>query len=227
MSVTSRAPLELSARRRQILDAAVSVLATQGWRGLTHRAIDRAAGLPEGSSSAYYRSRSALQAAMAEYVVWQLAADVETLAAELDQLPGDHDHAVAATSATFRRWLDESALLTARLELTLAAARDDDHVLDEPEHVPGVPRPAAHRLEERPADVGQLRDSRQSLTMIVDDIMARGGHAHSGAVSATIVAALDGVLISALLRPAAQRAAFVTDSLDLLFGALVEGRPTQ
>lgn len=202
MSVTSRAPLELSARRRQILDAAVSVLATQGWRGLTHRAIDRAAGLPEGSSSAYYRSRSALQAAMAEYVVWQLAADVETLAAELDQLPGDHDHAVAATSATFRRWLDESDLLTARLELTLAAARDDDLA-------------------------GQLRDSRQSLTMIVDDIMARGGHTHSGAVSATIVAALDGVLISALLRPAAQRAAFVTDSLDLLFGALVEGRPTQ
>lgn len=202
MSVTPRAPLELSARRRQILDAAVTVLATQGWRGLTHRAIDRAAGLPEGSSSAYYRSRNALQAAMAEYVVWQITADVETLAAELDEQPGDHDHAVAATSATFRRWLDESDLLTARLELTLAAARDDDLAV-------------------------QLRDSRQSLTTIVDDIMVRGGHAHSGAVSATIVAALDGVLISALLRPAAQRAAFVADSLDLLLGSLIEGRPAQ
>ncbi len=202
MSVTSRAPLELSARRREILDAAVTVLATEGWRGLTHRAIDRTAGIPEGSSSAYYRSRSALQAAMAEYVVWQLAADVETLAAELDQQPGDHDHAVAATSATFRRWLEESDLLTARLELTLAAARDD-----------GL--------------AGQLRDSRQSLATIVDDILDCGGHAHPGAVSATIVAALDGVLISALLRPADQRATFVTDSLDLLLGSLVEGRPTQ
>lgn len=195
-------PSQLSTRRRQILDAAITVLATHGWRGLTHRAIDRSAGLPEGSSSAYYRSRSALQAAMAEYVVWQLAADVETLAAELDLKPGDHDHAVAATSATFRRWLDESDLLTARLELTLAAARDDDLAV-------------------------QLRDSRRSLTTIVDDIMARGGHAHSGAVSATIVAALDGVLISALLRPPAQRAAFVADSLDLLLGSLVEGRPAQ
>lgn len=195
-------PSQLSARRRQILDAAVTVLATQGWRGLTHRAIDRAAGLPEGSSSAYYRSRSALQAAMAAYVVWQLAADVETLATELDECPGDHDHAVAAIGDTFRRWLDESDLLTARLELTLAAARDDDLAV-------------------------QLRDSRQSLTTIVDDIMVRGGHTHSGAVSATIVAALDGVLISALLRPPAQRADFVTDSLDLLLGSLVEGRPTQ
>lgn len=195
-------PSQLSARRRQILDAAVTVLATQGWRGLTHRAIDRAAGLPEGSSSAYYRSRSALQAAMAAYVVWQLAADVETLATELDQHPGDHDHAVVAIGDTFRRWLDESDLVTARLELTLAAARDDDLAV-------------------------QLRDSRQSLTTIVDDIMVRGGHTHSGAVSATIVAALDGVLISALLRPPAQRADFVTDSLDLLLGSLVEGRPTQ
>lgn len=195
-----RAPLELSARRRQILDAAVTVLATQGWRGLTHRAIDRAAGLPEGSSSAYYRSRSALQAAMAEYVVWQLAADVEALASELDEQPGDHDHAVAATSATFRRWLDESDLLKARLELTLAAARDDDLA-------------------------AQLRVSREGLTAIVDDILVCGGHPHSVAVSGTIVAAVDGVLIAALLRPSAQRADFVTDSLDLLLGSLVEGRP--
>lgn len=193
-------PLELSARRRQILDAAVTVLATQGWRGLTHRAIDRAAQLPEGSSSAYYRSRSALQSSMAEYVVWQLAVDVEALAAELDQRPGDHDHAVAATSATFSRWLDESDLLTARLELTLAAARDDELA-------------------------AQLRDSRAALATIVDDILECGGHPHSGAVSATIVAAVDGVLIAALLRPPAQRAGFVADSLDLLLGSLVEGRP--
>lgn len=202
MSASPTGSLELSARRRQILDAAVTVLATQGWRGLTHRAIDRAAGLPEGSSSAYYRSRSALQAAMAEYVVWQLTADVAALAAEVDQRPGDHDHAVAATSATFHRWLDESDLLKARLELTLAAARDDELA-------------------------ARLRASREGLTSIVGDILVHGGHPHTEGVSATIVAALDGVLISALLRPRAQRAAFVADSLDLLLGSLVEGRPAE
>lgn len=201
MTPSPTEPLGLSARRRHILDAAVRVLATQGWRGLTHRAIDRAAGLPEGSSSAYYRSRSALQSAMADYVVWQLAADVEALASELAEQPGDHDHAVAATSATFRRWLEEPDLLKARLELTLAAARDDELA-------------------------AQLRDARRGLTTIVDDILDRGGHAHSGAVSATIVAAVDGVLIAALLRPPAERAGFVAESLDLLLGSLVEGRPT-
>jgi AcrR family transcriptional regulator len=202
MTASPREPLELSARRRQILDTAVMVLAAQGWRGLTHRAIDREAGLPEGSSSAYYRSRNALQAAMAEYVVWHLAADVEALAAELAEQPGDHDHAVAATSATFRRWLDDSALLKARLELTLAASRDDELA-------------------------AQLRDSRRGLTTIVSEIMVRGGHPHSDAVSATIVAAVDGVLVSALLRPPEQRGGFVTDSLDLLFGSLVEGNTAQ
>jgi AcrR family transcriptional regulator len=193
-------PLELSDRRRQILDAAVTVLASQGWRGLTHRAIDRAAGLPEGSSSAYYRSRSALQAAMAEYVVWQLAVDVEALAAELDQRPGDLDNAVASTAATFERWLDDSDVLTARLELTLAAARDEDLA-------------------------AQLREAREGLSTVVDEILVCGGHDPSGGVSATIVAAVDGVLIAALLRPPAQRAGFVADSLDLLLGSLVEGRP--
>lgn len=200
MTSSQRAPLELSTRRREILEAAVTVLATQGWRGLTHRAIDRTAGLAEGSSSAYYRSRSALQAAMAEYVVWRLATDVEALAAELAELPGDHDHAVAATSATFRRWLDEADLLTARLELGLAAARDEELA-------------------------ALFLNSRQGLTTIVSDILVRGGHDQSNAVSATIVAALDGVLTAALLRPADQRGGFVADSLDLLFGALVDGRP--
>ena len=48
---------ELTPRRREILDAAVEVLAEQGLKGLTHRAVDRRAGLSEGSSSAYFRSR--------------------------------------------------------------------------------------------------------------------------------------------------------------------------
>ncbi len=193
-------PLELSARRQQILDAAVTVLAGQGWRGLTHRAIDRAAGLPEGSSSAYYRSTSALQLAMAEYVAWQIAADVEALAAELVACTGDHDKAVAATSATFRQWLEESALLTARLELTLAAARDDDLA-------------------------AILLGSRQALTTIVDGILTGRGHCDRGAVATTIVAAVDGVLIAALLRPPTERPDFVAVSVDLLLGSLVEGRP--
>jgi len=49
-----------SARTRQIGDAAIVVLAEHGARGLTHRAVDQAAGLPPGTTSNYARTRAAL-----------------------------------------------------------------------------------------------------------------------------------------------------------------------
>ncbi|MGW6904941.1 TetR/AcrR family transcriptional regulator [Streptomyces sp. NPDC054940] len=51
-------------RRTALADAAVTVLAEEGMRGLTHRAVDRAAGLPPGTTSAYYRTRQALLTAL-------------------------------------------------------------------------------------------------------------------------------------------------------------------
>ncbi len=47
-------------RRTEILDAALRVLAEHGMRGLTHRAVDVAAEIAPGSTSYYFRSRSAL-----------------------------------------------------------------------------------------------------------------------------------------------------------------------
>ena len=41
-------------------DAAIAVLADHGGRGLTHRAVDQAAGLPPGTTSNYARTRAAL-----------------------------------------------------------------------------------------------------------------------------------------------------------------------
>jgi AcrR family transcriptional regulator len=49
-----------SPRVRQVGDAAIAVLAEQGARGLTHRAVDAAAGLPPGTTSNYARTRVAL-----------------------------------------------------------------------------------------------------------------------------------------------------------------------
>ncbi|QRP44905.1 TetR/AcrR family transcriptional regulator [Amycolatopsis sp. FDAARGOS 1241] len=50
-------------------DAAIEVIAAEGMRGLTHRAVDRAAGLPAGSTSYYARTRRALlELAMARMV---------------------------------------------------------------------------------------------------------------------------------------------------------------
>jgi DNA-binding transcriptional regulator YbjK len=47
-------------RRTLIADAAIRTLAEAGSRGLTHRAVDRAAGLPVGSTSYYLRTRADL-----------------------------------------------------------------------------------------------------------------------------------------------------------------------
>ena len=47
-------------RARQVADAAIAVLADHGGRGLTHRAVDQAAGLPLGTTSNYARTREAL-----------------------------------------------------------------------------------------------------------------------------------------------------------------------
>jgi DNA-binding transcriptional regulator YbjK len=44
-------------RRRELADAGLAVLARDGARGLTHRAVDSAAGAPAGTASNYFRTR--------------------------------------------------------------------------------------------------------------------------------------------------------------------------
>ena len=55
----------VSDRRTRIADAVITLLAEQGSRGLTHRAVDAQAGLPKGSTSYYFRSRAELLGAAA------------------------------------------------------------------------------------------------------------------------------------------------------------------
>lgn len=193
-------PAPASPRRREILDAAVVVLAEHGLKGLTHRGIDRAAGLPEGSSSAYFRSRAALQQAVAERVSDQLVQDVAALSDTL--AAGDHsvERAVRETGALFRRWLARPELVLARLELTLAATRDE-------------------------ALATTMTAWRAQLVELVRRTLQAGGHPDDATHAATVVAALDGVLLAALQRPARQRPAFLRSSLELLLGTLVEPPP--
>lgn len=47
-------------RRTALVDAAIEVLAAQGARGLTFRAVDSEAGAPTGTTSNYFTSRDAL-----------------------------------------------------------------------------------------------------------------------------------------------------------------------
>jgi DNA-binding transcriptional regulator YbjK len=53
-------PRQNPARRAALLDAAIEVLAREGSRGLTFRAVDLEAAVPAGTASNYFASRDAL-----------------------------------------------------------------------------------------------------------------------------------------------------------------------
>src|ERR1700710_3231882 len=56
-------------RRRDLCDAAIELLAADGAKGLSHLKVDRKAAVPDGTTSFYFRTRSALLRAVAERMV--------------------------------------------------------------------------------------------------------------------------------------------------------------
>lgn len=108
-------------RRTAIADAAIEVLARDGMRGLTHRAVDRSLDLAVGSTSYYFRTRETLVGAAAERLVDLDRVDVQDVAPTTEGI-----------SRLVDRWLlpDHRARLVARFELFLAAARSTDAPLE-------------------------------------------------------------------------------------------------
>ncbi|MFE4019154.1 TetR/AcrR family transcriptional regulator [Streptomyces sp. NPDC059101] len=122
-ATASPAPLP---RHRLIADTALELLAERGMRGLTHRAVDEVAGLPQGSTSNLARTRAALL----EAAVRRLA-ERETAVLAPREMPGVADPAAVAPAAladalalALHRYLSHHrALLIARYELALEATR--------------------------------------------------------------------------------------------------------
>ncbi|MFI6279713.1 TetR/AcrR family transcriptional regulator [Streptomyces sp. NPDC050988] len=75
-----------SDRRTLLADAALDVLADEGIRGLTHRAVDRRAAMPPGTTSAYFRTRAALLTGLVTRLVQLDQAELQTMAEELPPL---------------------------------------------------------------------------------------------------------------------------------------------
>ena len=201
-SVTALAtPPALSPRRRELLEAALHVVADEGLRGLTHRAVDRRAGLPEGTCSAYFRTRDALQTGLTSYVAGRCGDDVAVLAAQLAEQPvgepGVQERVVALTVAAFESWLDERELLLARVELSMEASRN-------------------------PVLAALLADYRGRLVGVVDAALAARGKSRGERNAEALVAASDGLLIAALQKPAEERRPFLSESLTLILHALTE-----
>lgn len=75
-------------RRRAIADAGLTVLAREGSRGLTHRAVDVAAQVPTGTTSNYFRSRDALIEGLVERIGERLAPTPQDLERRAAAPPG-------------------------------------------------------------------------------------------------------------------------------------------
>jgi len=111
-----------AARADLVADTALALLAERGMRGLTHRAVDEAAALPQGSTSNVARTRQALL----ELAVRRLA-EREARVLALEEMPDPHGGLDALAEglalATHRSLTRNRELTLARYELALEATR--------------------------------------------------------------------------------------------------------
>jgi DNA-binding transcriptional regulator YbjK len=161
----------LTDRRTEILDGALRVLAGQGMRGLTHRAVDGAAGLPAGSTSYYFRSRAALVAGCVDRLL-ELDLQAEATAPPSAD-PGALVEALVGVGVSMATGQRHRTM--ARYELSLAAARE----------------PELRAALVRGGDV--IRD-------LVARAAGAAGAADPRAAADEIAATLDGMVFAALVR---------------------------
>ncbi|MEU8526993.1 MULTISPECIES: TetR/AcrR family transcriptional regulator [Streptomyces] len=112
-------------RRAALLDAAIEVMADEGARGLTFRAVDARAGVPTGTSSNYFADRDRLLSEVAERIFVRLTPE-----------PGSIDTAMAPEPSRelvveLMRWLvrrlsAQRSCYLGLFELRLEATRRPD-----------------------------------------------------------------------------------------------------
>jgi DNA-binding transcriptional regulator YbjK len=187
----------LTDRRTEILDGALGVLAEQGMRGLTHRAVDTAAGLPQGSTSYYFRSRSALVAGcVARLLELDLLVEVPAVAGA----PPDVDVVAGVLAAVgVAMAVDQRHRTLARYELSLAAVRDPD----------------------LRAELVRGGDTIRRLGAAT--LGALGADDPQGAAD-EVAAVLDGLVLSALVR-GPQEPAALADRLRPVLGRVLRAQP--
>ncbi|MEW9521915.1 TetR/AcrR family transcriptional regulator [Streptomyces tubercidicus] len=109
-------------RRAALVDAAIEVLAREGARGLTFRAVDTATGVPAGTASNYFTSRDDLLAQVTAQIHQRIAPDPDDVAAVMAAPPS------RALVTELLRWINRRVTenrtgYLAMLELRLEATR--------------------------------------------------------------------------------------------------------
>jgi DNA-binding transcriptional regulator YbjK len=190
-----------AARRTAIADAVIEILAEQGSRRLTHRAVDQHLGMAEGSTSGYFRTRASLIAAAAQRLV---ELDRDSLEAFMARLLSSADtlSAPELVDAVVSDWTtkDTAPRQLARLELQLELLRNSDL--------------AATLAEQRSSFVGMMQIFAKTLEAHIDQA------ADSSLIGAAVAALVDGLILDRLLYPAT---ALAPDQLTTAVAQLAEG----
>jgi len=155
-------------RPELVADAAVTVLARDGLRGLTHRAVDAEAGLPAGSTSNCFRSRAAL---------------LEAVIARLEELD------LAALTAGPPPDLSSPSALAAHLagNVRLMTSR---------RHVRATRARLALLLDETAKPV--MEEGHRRFLGLLEELLTASGHRDPAPVARAVADLLEGALVHAV-----------------------------
>lgn len=176
-------------RRDLLLDETMGLVSEGGLAAVTHRAVERAAGVPHGSVTYHFGSRDDLVDALVERMVGTCSAQVAqiahsvslALAAPAGRGAGPGLDVDAVTEALIA-WMDDTRQLQlARLELELAAARDP-------------------RLR------GRMTEAAQIFWRMCEPIVLAMGSAEPELDARAMSAAIDGLLLDHLSHDPVDRA---------------------
>lgn len=156
-------------------DAGLRLIAREGLRGLTHRAVDGEAGLPLGSTSYYFRTRDDLVAACVRRLVEIDLAEIAALGVG-DRAMTDGQLADMGADLMWHWITVDAHRHLARYELLLHSRR-------------------------RPELAAQLREFGGRLRVAIADVLAAQGCAQPASTALWFVSCIDGVLLDQLTGP--------------------------
>ena len=190
MSTAAQPPAD---RRALLADAAIAVLADEGLRGLTHRAVDRAAELPAGTTSAYFRTRQALLTGLVRRLVALDQAELQALGEQLP-LPRDAAELTDALAAftALRLSPEGRARSLARYACTVESVRHPElrEILTHRENAADSALRAFLAAHGVPDPDARARTLESCVDGLVFDRLVRGGAVPREELRGLVVAAL-------------------------------------